>query len=185
MAVGWDINIVGHDVKPASWFLAHHKNVRIHPRAQIDATEGSLNTLGWVKSVTVNVRTSETWTASERGVNTLLDGHARVILALSRGEETPVPIEYVDLNGEQEDLFLLIVDALVEMAMKDKQKLDALLRDVKPSDASLQQFLSDLAAREGIIPPDFQPVGIDEQGRLDEKAKVTCPNCGEVFEPKG
>lgn len=30
-------------------------------------------------------------------------------------------------------------------------------------------------------PPDFQPVGEDEQGRLDEKAKVTCPECGHVF----
>lgn len=31
--------------------------------------------------------------------------------------------------------------------------------------------------------PDFQPVGEDEQGRLDQKAPVTCPNCGEVFSP--
>jgi ParB-like chromosome segregation protein Spo0J len=30
----------------------------------------------------------------------------------------------------------------------------------------------------------FDPVGIDEQGRLDEKKKVICPKCGEEFEPK-
>ena len=29
--------------------------------------------------------------------------------------------------------------------------------------------------------PNFQAVGIDEQGRLDEKSKVTCPNCGHEF----
>jgi predicted methyltransferase MtxX (methanogen marker protein 4) len=29
----------------------------------------------------------------------------------------------------------------------------------------------------------FAPVGIDEQGRLDEKAKVTCPGCGHEFTP--
>ena len=29
--------------------------------------------------------------------------------------------------------------------------------------------------------PDFQPVGIDEQGRLDQKAPVTCPECGHEF----
>lgn len=31
--------------------------------------------------------------------------------------------------------------------------------------------------------PDFEPVGIDEQGRLDEKAKCTCPECGHEFTP--
>jgi len=29
--------------------------------------------------------------------------------------------------------------------------------------------------------PDFQPTGIEEQGRLDEKAKVKCPECGHEF----
>ena len=32
--------------------------------------------------------------------------------------------------------------------------------------------------------PDFQPVGIDEQGRLDQKSPVTCPECGHAFIPK-
>jgi len=32
--------------------------------------------------------------------------------------------------------------------------------------------------------PDFQPVGIDEQGRLDQKTPVTCPECGCEFVPK-
>jgi hypothetical protein len=31
--------------------------------------------------------------------------------------------------------------------------------------------------------PTFDPVGMDEQGRLDEKAKVTCPECGHAFTP--
>jgi len=31
--------------------------------------------------------------------------------------------------------------------------------------------------------PDFQPVGADEQGRLDQKAPVVCPHCGEEFVP--
>lgn len=32
--------------------------------------------------------------------------------------------------------------------------------------------------------PDFQPVGIEEQGRLDQKKPVTCPECGCEFVPK-
>jgi len=29
--------------------------------------------------------------------------------------------------------------------------------------------------------PDFQPVGVDEQGRLDQKKPITCPECGHEF----
>jgi hypothetical protein len=36
----------------------------------------------------------------------------------------------------------------------------------------------------GIV-PDFQPVGANEQGRLDEKKRVVCPQCGHEFVPKG
>lgn len=32
--------------------------------------------------------------------------------------------------------------------------------------------------------PDFSPVGMDEQPRLDQKSPVTCPHCGEEFTPK-
>ena len=34
------------------------------------------------------------------------------------------------------------------------------------------------------IVPDFEPVGVEEQGRLDEKKKVVCPECGHEFTPK-
>lgn len=42
-----------------------------------------------------------------------------------------------------------------------------------------QEELSELLA----TVPDFEPAGIDEQGRLDEKAKCTCPECGHTFTP--
>jgi len=35
----------------------------------------------------------------------------------------------------------------------------------------------------GMMVPDFQPVGIDEQPRLDQKSPVTCPECGAEFVP--
>ena len=30
----------------------------------------------------------------------------------------------------------------------------------------------------------FQPVGVEEQGRLDQKSSIKCPHCGESFVPK-
>lgn len=44
--------------------------------------------------------------------------------------------------------------------------------------------LSDLGRAWADQTPDFQPVGIDEQGRLDQKSPVTCPECGHEFVPK-
>lgn len=32
--------------------------------------------------------------------------------------------------------------------------------------------------------PDFQPVDVSEQGRLDQKSPITCPHCGAEFIPK-
>jgi len=42
----------------------------------------------------------------------------------------------------------------------------------------------DLSAFDAGEVPDFQPVGADEQPRLDQKAPITCPHCGEEFVPK-
>lgn len=184
MAGAWDINIVGHDVKPASWFLAHPKNFRIHPKAQQDATKGSLNELGWIDEVMVNLRTSPAW-GSEQNIQTLLNGHLRITLALREGDDTPVPVKYVDLSPDKEDTALGVIDAITALAFHDKEKLDTHLHDTNPAEPALQQFFSELATKEGITPPDFQPVGIEEQGRLDEKAKVECPECGAIFAPKG
>lgn len=39
------------------------------------------------------------------------------------------------------------------------------------------------AAGDVLLTPDFEPVGMDEQGRLDEKKKVQCPECGHEFAP--
>jgi hypothetical protein len=38
------------------------------------------------------------------------------------------------------------------------------------------------AAANGMM-PDFQPVGEDEQPRLDQKKPTTCPECGHEFVP--
>lgn len=32
--------------------------------------------------------------------------------------------------------------------------------------------------------PDFAPVGIEEQGRLDQKKTITCPSCGHEWTPE-
>jgi hypothetical protein len=40
-----------------------------------------------------------------------------------------------------------------------------------------------MAEAAGVVPPDFEPATADDQSRLDQKAKVTCPECGHEFTP--
>jgi hypothetical protein len=62
--------------------LANPANWRIHPQAQQDALAGALDQVGWVQQVLVNQRSGF-----------VVDGHARVALALSRGEAS-VPVHH-------------------------------------------------------------------------------------------
>jgi len=57
---------------------------------------------------------------------------------------------------------------------------DPAMQALKAEDGILRSILEGM----GASTPDFQPVGIDEQGRLDQKKPVTCPECGHEFTPK-
>jgi len=131
---------------------------------------GILDEVGFVQGVIVSKRSGM-----------LLDGHLRIEEALTRDENSPIPYVEVDVSEAEERLILASFDPLTSLAAYDKETLDLLLKEVSTGDAAVEKMLADLAAQEGIIPPDFQPVGIDEQGRLDEKAKVKCPECGCEF----
>lgn len=135
----WKNRIVGYDVKPASWFLANPNNWRLHPKNQQAALKGGLDEIGWIDDVIVNINT-----------NNVIDGHLRVTLALREGDETPIPVKYVDLDENEERFALLTLDPIAAMAASDKEKLDELLRGVQTGEAALQEMLSELAEREGL-----------------------------------
>jgi len=162
--------IVSHGEMPANQFLAHDLNARRHPNAQREAMRGVLDEIGFVQGVIISKSTGK-----------LLDGHLRIEEALTRDENSPIPYVEVKVSEAEENLILASFDPLTSLAAYDKETLDLLLKEVSTGDAAVEKMLADLAAQEGIIPPDFQPVGIDEQGRLDEKAKVKCPECGCEF----
>ena len=91
---GWRNCIVGTGSEPPDQLVANPRNWRTHPAAQRDALRGSLDTVGWVQQVLVN-----------RVTGHVVDGHARVEEALSRGEQS-VPVLYVELTDEEEALVL-------------------------------------------------------------------------------
>jgi len=68
------------------------------------------------------------------------------------------------------------IDLLAQLAAGDS----AVLATLKKEDKIFGGMLEGM----GAVVPKFEPVGIDEQGRLDQKSPVTCPECGHEFVAK-
>src|SRR4029077_13983384 len=107
----WRNRITGSGEEAPDQLLANPANWRIHPKTQQDALAGALDAVGWVQQVLVNRRSGF-----------VVDGHARVGVALAGGEPT-VPVLYVDLAPDEEALVLATLDPLGAMAGRDDDKL--------------------------------------------------------------
>ena len=166
---------------PASELFARYWYGYVSPDKihEVDVLQGAffltrkkvLDEVGWVQEVIINQRTGN-----------LIDGHLRCQLAAREGAKT-IPVKYVDLSEEEEALILSTLDPIAGMAATDRAKLDDLIRGIQSDNEQVQALVSEIAEKEGIIPPDFEPVGIDEQGRLDQKKPIICPECGHEFTP--
>jgi hypothetical protein len=117
-SVPWRNRIVGYGEEEASQLLANPKNWRIHPKNQQAALEGSLDKIGWIQNCVVN-----------RSTGFVIDGHARVALAISRGEK--VPCLYVELTPQEEALAIATLDSITALARTDKDILDSLVLDLR------------------------------------------------------
>ena len=149
----WRSRIAGSGEEAPDQLLANPANWRIHPKAQQDALAGALDQVGWVGQVLVNQRSGF-----------VVDGHARVALALTRGEAT-VPVLYVDLDPNEEALVLATLDPIGAMAAADTEKLEALLAGITVDDAGLLALLGDLAGNDpkaGLTDPDDVPEPSEE-----------------------
>jgi len=167
----WRSRIVGHGSVDPESLTGNPKNHRRHPEAQRQVVRDSISELGFVKSVLVNKTTGY-----------IIDGHERVWQALDAKAKDPnvtIDVEYVELSDAEEAKALAILDAATGMATIDSAALDLLLADLQTDSVAIDQMLKDLLAT--VVVPDFDPVGIEEQGQLDEKAKVKCPECGHEF----
>lgn len=140
----WQNRIVGHGEEDPEQLLANPANWRIHPRAQQAALEGVLQRVGWVQDVIVNRRTGH-----------MLDGHARVEMAISAGER--VPVVYVDISEAEERLILATYDRLTGMAGTDEEKLAGLIAEAQADFPDLTPLLANITEILGDVEP--QPVG--------------------------
>lgn len=111
----WKSRIVGHDKLNPIYLVAHPANYKAHPKEQAAQLKAVIDDVGFVRSVTVNRRTS-----------TILDGHLRVALAIQQRQPW-IDVELVDLTEAEERKVLATMDPLAGLAELDQKKLDELL----------------------------------------------------------
>jgi DNA modification methylase len=153
----WRSRIIGHADVPPAELVPNPRNWRTHPSEQQHALTGALAEVGWVTEVIVNQTTGR-----------LVDGHLRVELALTRGEQT-VPVTYVELTEAEEGLVLATLDPIGAMAAAERTTLDTLLASLDPADTDLRAFIEELGRqqeteifRAGLADPDDVPDVPDE-----------------------
>ncbi len=156
----WRNRIVGHGEVEAKGLLANPKNWRIHPKNQVDALAGVLSEVGWVQDVICNKRTGF-----------VVDGHARVALAIKAGEK--VPVVYVDLSEAEESLILATLDPLSAMAVTNEDLLGSLVGSLEVSDDAVKALLAELTGEKPSVGltdedacPEVQPDPITVPGDL-------------------
>jgi ParB-like chromosome segregation protein Spo0J len=137
----WSNRIVGYEpeVEPDQ-LTAHPLNARRHPGRQRDALRESLGRVGWVDVVKVNTVTGN-----------VVDGHARVEEALTKGGT--VPVLYVELEPDEERFVLATLDPISAMAEYDAEVLEQLLEGLTIDTQALVDLLGDQRALAEGAPP--------------------------------
>lgn len=137
----WRSRIVGHDrVDPAS-LLAHPDNWRVHLQIQQAALKGAIDEIGYLRSVTVNIKTGR-----------IIDGHLRVSLAL-RDNQPLIDVEYVDLTEAEELKALATLDPIGALAATDEAKINDVYSQIKIESAALDQVVAGLSRNTALLSP--------------------------------
>ena len=148
----------------------YYRNSRKHSEQQIIQIQDSINEFGFTNPVLID------------GENGIIAGHGRVEAAKNIGM-TEVPcIRLEHLTAAQKKAYVIADNQLALNASWDFDMLAVEIDELNDEGFNIdligfsKEELNDL-----IGTPNFAPGTEDEQGRLDEKQKQTCPACGHEF----
>ena len=149
---------------------ANPKNWRTHSAEQISALGETLTQVGWAGACLYNSRTQR-----------LVDGHARVKVALAQGAAA-VPVLVGDWDEAEEAKILLTLDPLAAMAGVDGDALKSLMADVGLAGDGLAGLIAslDAAVFANTIPPEAAGREYDESVAAEVKM-CKCPKCNHEF----
>jgi len=155
--MNWKNRIIGYEPEyPLDQILFNPANWRVHPAGQQSALEGVLDEVGWVQNIIINQTTGH-----------LVDGHLRCQLAARRGDKT-VPVIFVELSEEEEQLVLATLDPITAMAATDRNKLQSLMDSVKTENEKINKLKEYIARNYLLFLGDTE----------NETDYLTCPKCG-------
>ena len=146
--------------------IPYARNSRTHSEAQVAQIAASIREFGFTNPVLID---------KDGGI---IAGHGRVMAARKLGIKDVPCIALGHLTAAQRKAYIIADNKLALNAGWDEELLAVEFADLK--DAGFDLELTGFAAGE-LVTPDFQPGSEEDQGRLDEKAKAVCPNCGHEF----
>lgn len=158
-----------HDkLVPLSELKPHPRNRNKHPDEQIERLAKILAYQGWRYPVKVSKQSGY-----------ITSGHGRIEAArLNKWKEVPVNFQDYE-NDDQEYADVQADNAIASWAELDLSGINSDVEILGP------EFDIDLLGLKNfIVVPEFDPGSEEDQGKLDEKKPVQCPNCGEMFVPK-
>lgn len=166
-------NILGssYALVPIDDIAPHPKNPR---KGNVEAILASIDAHGFYGAVLV-----------QRATSRIVAGAHRWRAAKQKGFER-IPVIWLDVDDGEAERIMLADNRVSDLAVWDDQALCEILKDLHDNggldgtaftDIEFERMLSSLAV------PDFEPGGVEGQGRLDELSKVTCPECGHEFAP--
>ena len=158
-AAAWQNRIVGEGEVAAVDLVPHPQNWRKHPASQGTVLAQTLDGVGWVQRVIVNKRTGR-----------MLDGHLRAELARKQGEQTPVPVVYVDLSEDEERTVLATLDPIAGMAIADEATLAGLVRSIE--DADLRSVAGTIAQTLNVDVDGKGEAGKDTEAPIDRAEEL-------------
>jgi hypothetical protein len=166
------IQCQGADRLPLDAIEDFQGNLKKRGKKEIDAIITSITNYGFSFPFFV-------WSGD--GHNRCLDGHGRIqALAQMRqdGYDLPLfPVAYIEAKDESE--------AKQKLLRLNSQYGQMTIDSVLEFTEGLGREFGDLMLNDGtclaIVAPEFEPASIDDQGRLDEKKKQVCPECGHEF----
>ena len=147
-------------------------NLKPHPRnprkGDINAIQESINNNGFYGSV-----------IAQKSTGYILAGNHRWQAMQQAGANT-IPVTWIDVDDDHALRILLADNRTNDLATYNDADLATLLEELVNETGTLAGTGFNDDELDNLL-GNFEPVPLDEQPRLDEKSKISCPECGHEF----
>src|SRR5947209_5357965 len=164
------------------------ENYNTHPQEQLEELKASLRRYSQVEDIVVKALPDGKYKiVAHEGVTTaalqlLESGECQHLeqcsIAIVPNSWNDLDVKGYMVTSNQTPLKSEPDDTALAQLLQEQQDAGFDLASLGTDDEYLRQLMEELKE------PYFEPASEDDQGRLDEKAKVECPECGALFEPK-